>query len=984
MANDGDIVKLGFEVDSSALDQAKKAAQGTATEVGKLGDKLGQVTKQGEAAQQGMSKLAQAGQGLQKSVSGASNTIGQLATAFGVSTGSGAGVALNAALIAANKGVEGLSGMMGRFGPSAVGVTAGIGSLATAFVGASAAIASVEDKYRMYESRLKNALGSQGAALDMMNQLHAAAKESGLAFDATADTFLRMARNGEALGATREELMTLTATVQKLGVVSGASGGEVASGMLQLSQALASGKLNGDELRAVMENMPALAKAIADGMKVSVGQLRAMGAAGELTGDKVFRSILSQSSKVGDEFKSMPNTMEREFQRVSDSFSSMIANLGKQLESSKLIQTLLKAVGGTIDLIDKAAAKQPASSREKTLEQSLENFERTYKGRESQMPSVYKAQKKELEELRAARVAATAADVDARKTEEQNALASGHVRTLGLITDDLDKEKNRKKEQEKLIGIENAQIAIKSGAAKEMGEKFQESSKNVELLNKGLVQSRQKMLDLADAVSKLNRENDKMASAIHQAGGGGGIGIIQQAQQMVEQAARDGDSVSISAAMSAATRQKALGVVGDTNNLKQKTESIAKMTESIGQNRDAVREAEIATESMDYKWSQFGKLTGPTITKVVADYTEELRKNKEQIDANAAAQQIANAKLATQDAADLANSGSALERKKTELENQIRAARRGISGKGADALESEIRKRNEAEISDSVNQQLWGIKAQVEQTQVQIDLLGGVGKEHRVQTELMMKKIELEQSGVAYTEAQKNAIMDATQALAEQRYMLEQNQEIQNSINSMWDRATDALANFVVKGKLDFKGFADFVIMELARIQIKRSIIEPLSGGLNSILGGFFSGGAKSNPGISVTEGFSGGGPVTFTALGNVFNSETLKDYHNTIVSSPTLFKFAKGGAFNNGVMGEAGPEAVIPLKRAADGSLGVRAQQSEAPAITINVTNNSGTSVNARQQDQPRFNGEEWVLGIVLEAVDSNPQFRSALGVGR
>ena len=74
--------------------------------------------------------------------------------------------------------------------------------------------------------------------------------------------------------------------------VSGASAATSAAGITQFGQALSSGRLNGDELRSVLENLPRLAQALADGLGVTVGELRRMGEAGELTGQKVAGALL--------------------------------------------------------------------------------------------------------------------------------------------------------------------------------------------------------------------------------------------------------------------------------------------------------------------------------------------------------------------------------------------------------------------------------------------------------------------------------------------------------------------------------------------------------------------------------------------------------------------------------------------------------------------------------------------------------------------
>ena len=140
----------------------------------------------------------------------------------------------------------------------------------------------------------------------------------------------------------------------------------------------------------------------------------------------------------------------------------------------------------------------------------------------------------------------------------------------------------------------------------------------------------------------------------------------------------------------------------------------------------------------------------------------------------------------------------------------------------------------------------------------------------------------------------------------------------------------DALVSFVKTGKLDFKSLATSIIDDLIRIQVQNSIMKPLVG-------------TKDDPGIlsrglsGIATGASGFIKGLFNANGNVFASDSLHQYVNTIKSSPTLFRFAQGGAF--GVFGEAGPEAVMPLTRGSDGNLGVRASGGGGVTISMPVT---------------------------------------------
>ncbi|MFS3861311.1 phage tail tape measure protein, partial [Proteus mirabilis] len=105
---------------------------------------------------------------------------------------------------------------------------------------------------------------------------------------------------------------------------------------------------------------------------------------------------------------------------------------------------------------------------------------------------------------------------------------------------------------------------------------------------------------------------------------------------------------------------------------------------------------------------------------------------------------------------------------------------------------------------------------------------------------------------------------------------------------------------------------------------------------------------------------------VKANAKGDVYSSPSLSQYSNQVVSSPTLFAFAKGGAPNLGLMGEAGSEAIMPLKRGPDGSLGVRATGNSVASgdtiihQTFHVTGNGDEALYQAMQEAARIGAEQ------------------------
>ncbi|MDC7887103.1 phage tail tape measure protein [Escherichia coli] len=140
-------------------------------------------------------------------------------------------------------------------------------------------------------------------------------------------------------------------------------------------------------------------------------------------------------------------------------------------------------------------------------------------------------------------------------------------------------------------------------------------------------------------------------------------------------------------------------------------------------------------------------------------------------------------------------------------------------------------------------------------------------------------------------------------------------EQIKSTTTQMFDGMTDALGDFVTTGKANFRSFATSVISDLSRIALKASIT-----GIFDSISNSSSGGILGTIGSAISKFIP-------NAKGGVYESPSLSMYSNGIYDSPQFFAFAKGA----GVFGEAGPEAIMPLTRTSDGSLGVRAINSKS-----------------------------------------------------
>lgn len=212
----------------------------------------------------------------------------------------------------------GMGGSLGSVGSVFTGVSAVAGGLTTAIValGAAAAtsavaIAKAGDEANATLARLASATGGAAQATQVYEQLFKLSQQTGIAVAESAGAFSRFAVAAKEIGGTNAQVLQLVGGIQKAGIVAGASATETGAAVQQLGQALASGKLQGDELRSLLENMPQLAQKLAQELGVGIGQLRQMGSEGKLTADVVFPALLRATEKIGAEFDKMPVTMSR-------------------------------------------------------------------------------------------------------------------------------------------------------------------------------------------------------------------------------------------------------------------------------------------------------------------------------------------------------------------------------------------------------------------------------------------------------------------------------------------------------------------------------------------------------------------------------------------------------------------------------------------------------------------------------------------------
>lgn len=241
--------------------------------------------------------------------------------------------------------LNGMSNGMGRLEASVNRTERSIGSMERTMSSLSGvargllAALSVQQVTQYAESwvtlnnKLVNALRPNEQLADVTQRVFDISQRTRSSLDATGTLYARLERATRSAGTSTADLVKLTETINKGLMVSGATTAEASSTMIQLSQALASGVLRGEEFNSISENGSRIAVALSDSLGVTIGELRAMAADGKLTTDVVVKGLLEQGDKIAKEFSKTAMTL-------SQSFEVATGNITKFVGESSTIQSI--------------------------------------------------------------------------------------------------------------------------------------------------------------------------------------------------------------------------------------------------------------------------------------------------------------------------------------------------------------------------------------------------------------------------------------------------------------------------------------------------------------------------------------------------------------------------------------------------------------------------------------------------------------------
>lgn len=279
-------------------------------------------------------------QRMRRSIDGATGSIERLRRA-------GHGRIIGPSFLAAARNFDSLSRRAEFLRSTMISLTAVFGGLSTALV--ANAVTSMADSYTNLNNQLKTVTKTEEERLLVEEALFRISQDTRTGLRDNAVLFTRITRATDRYNISLERRLNLTRTLQKGFISGGATSQEASSAAIQLTQGLAADQLGGEELRALKETP--LGAFLAEGLGVSVGELKEMGAAGELTAIRIIEAFEKVAPKIEDLFSRTQVSISQSLTRLDNAFVRYIGSQDKSLGATQMLAGGLSALADNIDTV---------------------------------------------------------------------------------------------------------------------------------------------------------------------------------------------------------------------------------------------------------------------------------------------------------------------------------------------------------------------------------------------------------------------------------------------------------------------------------------------------------------------------------------------------------------------------------------------------------------------------------------------------------
>ncbi|MBT1898023.1 tape measure protein [Enterobacter hormaechei subsp. xiangfangensis] len=245
-------------------------------------------------------------------------------------------------------------------------------AIAGAFtIQAAQRIIEIADSMNTLQARVARLSPDADKARETMSSLSAIASGSGNSLEETERLWESLTTALKETGATNQQVLSLTDTLQKIGTVGGSSTEEMANALRQFGQSISGGIVRAEEFNSILEQMPELARQIAAGLGVSIGGLRKMMLEGKLTAQDALNAIQKQSQNVNEEFSKMPVSIDRAKNSLDVAFKNAISDLNQAIGLTSTLAGLMQSVADNLNFYNNNAGNAARMPKLIKLQQEL-------------------------------------------------------------------------------------------------------------------------------------------------------------------------------------------------------------------------------------------------------------------------------------------------------------------------------------------------------------------------------------------------------------------------------------------------------------------------------------------------------------------------------------------------------------------------------------------------------------------------------------
>lgn len=208
----------------------------------------------------------------------------------------------------------------------------------------------LSEEFTLLQARVTRLSSSSEEGARSFQQLVSIASTTGASLGDTVNLWQQLTATLKTVGATNSDVNRLVMTLQKIGTIGGSSSQEMANALRQFMQSVASGRIQAEEFNSVLEQMPELARQIADGMGIPFNELRQLMLAGKLDIGEVLAAIEKRSDEINQQFEKMPRTVTQATNALVTQFGVAVSKIDDAIGASRYLAKLLDGAALSISV----------------------------------------------------------------------------------------------------------------------------------------------------------------------------------------------------------------------------------------------------------------------------------------------------------------------------------------------------------------------------------------------------------------------------------------------------------------------------------------------------------------------------------------------------------------------------------------------------------------------------------------------------------